>query len=314
MFLITLIAQLAHLSDDGHLVFGLDEAEVVEGSVHRGGVGVVGIDDEVVLLGDGHLRAVVRGNVFFQSRTDLLAVHAKVDAYGDGGQKVVDIIGADELRLHLVPLRAATFLLEHHQRLAPTELQERITFDDLARDTAVPVVGIGGVGRHPDLFVIADLAHQVLVVGIDEDEAVLTTAEEVVEFALRLDDTLEGSEAQQMGSAYVGDQTAGGFCCFCECLDVARMAGAHLDDGDFVLLCQSEEGLGHAYVVVEVALSVEHIVFLREHSSYEFLGGRLAVGACDADDGDVELTAMLAGQVLVSLQTILNNDYSRRQL
>ena len=113
-----------------------------------------------------------------------------------------------------------------------------------------------------------------------------------------------------MGSAYVGDQTAGGLCRLCECLDVARMAGAHLDDGDLVLLRQAEEGLGHAYVVVEVALGVEHIVFLREHSCYEFLGGRLAVGACDADDGDVELTAMLAGQVLERLQAVVDENES----
>ena len=323
MFLIALFAQFTHLSDDGHLLWlirpplppptqegNVDLTEIVEGSAHRGGVGVVGIDDEVVLLGDGHLRAVVRGNVFFQSCTDLLAVHAEVDAYGDGGQEVVDVVGADELRLHLMPLGAATFLLKHHQRFAPTELQEGITFDDLARDTAVPVVGIGGVGRHPDLFVVADLTHQVLVVGIDEDETVLAATEEVVELAFGPDDTLEGSEAQQMGAAYVGDQTAGGLCRLCECLDVARMAGTHLDDGDLVLLRQAEEGLGHAYVVVEVALGIEHIVFLREHSSDEFLGGRFSVGSCDADDGDVELTTMFAGQILVSLQTILNDNDS----
>ena len=143
-----------------------------------------------------------------------------------------------------------------------------------------------------------------LIVGIDEDEAVLSATEEIVEFAFGFDDSLERAEALQMSSAYIGDQTTGGLCRLCERLDVARMAGAHLDDGDFVLLCQSEEGLGHAYVVVEVALSVEHIVFLREHSSYEFLGGRLAVGACDADNRNVELATMLTRQILEGLQTV----------
>ena len=40
-----------------------------------------------------------------------------------------------------------------------------------------------------------------VVVGIDEDEAVLTCPQEVVEFALGLDDTLEGTETLQVGSA-----------------------------------------------------------------------------------------------------------------
>ena len=127
----------------------------------------------MVLLRDGHLRTVVRGCVFLEGGTYLLAVHAEVDAYGDGGQEVVDVIRSDETGLHLVPLCAAAFLLKHHQRFAPAELQEGIALDDLARDAAVPVVGVGRVGREPYLLVVANLRGEVLVVGIDEDETVL---------------------------------------------------------------------------------------------------------------------------------------------
>ena len=147
-----------------------------------------------------------------------------------------------------------------------------------------------------------------LVVGIDEDEAVLAAAEKVVEFALGLDDALERTKALQMGTAYVGDQATSRLCRLSERLDVARMTGAHLDDGNLVFLRQSEEGFGHAYIVVEVALSVEHIVFLREHSSDEFLGGRLAVGARDADDRNVELATMLTRQILEGLQTVRDDN------
>ena len=92
MFLVALIAQFAHLSDDGHLVFGLDEAEVVEGSMHRGWVGIIGIHNQVVLLSNGHLTAVVRWDIILEGLTDLLAFHTEVDTYGDGCKQVVDVV------------------------------------------------------------------------------------------------------------------------------------------------------------------------------------------------------------------------------
>ena len=62
-----------------------------------------------------------------------------------------------------------------------------------------------------------------------------------------------------------------------------------------------EQRLGHAHIVVEVALRGQHVVFLSQHGAHQFLRGRLAVGAGDGDDGDVELSAMLASQVLEGL-------------
>ena len=96
-----------------------------------------------------------------------------------------------------------------------------------------------------------------------------------------------------MGTANVGDQSAGRLSCLGEGLDISRMAGTHLDDGYLVLLRETEKGLGHSHIVVEVALCVEHVVLLRQYGGNELLRGGLAVGACDADDGNVELTAML---------------------
>ena len=94
--------------------------------MHRGWVGIIGIHNQVVLLSDGHLTAIVCRLVFLKGSTNLLAINAKVDAYSDGSQEVVNIIRANELGLNLVPLGATPFLLECHQWLAPTELQEGI--------------------------------------------------------------------------------------------------------------------------------------------------------------------------------------------
>ena len=308
VFGFALCTQFTHLSDDGHLAGHLHPAEVVEGGLHRGGVGVIGVDDEVVLLCHRHLRAVVAGGVVLQGLAYLLSLHAEVDAHGDGSQQVVDVVGADEAGLHLVPLGAAALFLECHQGLAPAELQEGGATDDLAADAGVLLLGVSGVGGEPDVFLVTYLVHQVVVVGIDEDEAVLAGAEEVVEFALGLDDALERAEALQVRLPHIGDEAAGRFSRLGQRLDVARVAGAHLDDGYLVVAVQPEEGLGHTHVVVEVALGEEHVVFLLKHGCHEFLGCGLAVGARDADDGDVELPAMLAGQGLEGLQAIVNED------
>ena len=147
-----------------------------------------------------------------------------------------------------------------------------------------------------------------VVVGIDEDEAVLTCPQEVVEFALGLDDTLEGTETLQVGFTHIGDQTAGGLCRLCQGLDVPRMTGAHLDDGNLMILRQAEQGLGHTDIIVEVALCIEHIIFLGEHGSHKLLGGCLTVGTGNADDGDIELATMFTGQILEGLQTVIDKD------
>ena len=130
--------------------------------------------------------------------------------------------------------------------------------------------------------------------------------EEIIEFALGLTDTLKRAEALQVGTPHVGDESAGGLGSLYQRLDVARVRGSHLHDGDVVLVAQAEQGLGHAHVVVEVALRRHHVVALGEDGTDEFLGGRLAVGARDADDGDVELPTVLPCQVLVGLQTVVN--------
>ena len=65
-----------------------------------------------------------------------------------------------------------------------------------------------------------------------------------------------------MGATYIGNQSAGGFCRLNEGLDIARMTGTHLDDGNLVLFRQAEQRLGYSHVVIEVSLGIEHVVFL----------------------------------------------------
>ena len=88
------------------------------------------------------------------------------------------------------------------------------------------------------------------------------------------------------------------------------MACAHFHYSDVMRLVQSEQVFGYPYIVVEVALRVHDIVFLLQYGGYQFFSSCFAVGAGNADDGYVELTAVLTGDVLKSLQTVVNHDVS----
>ena len=84
------------------------------------------------------------------------------------------------------------------------------------------------------------------------------------------------------------------------------LAGAHLNDGNLVLGAQAQQRLRHTYVVVEISLGGQHIVLLAKHGLHQFLCSGLSVGPGNGNDGNVELAAMLAGQVLVGLQAVFH--------
>ena len=50
MLLLRDVAKLAHHTQNSHLGRHLHELEIVDSRLHRGGVGIIGIDNEVVLL------------------------------------------------------------------------------------------------------------------------------------------------------------------------------------------------------------------------------------------------------------------------
>ena len=152
-----------------------------------------------------------------------------------------------------------------------------------------------------------EYVHQVFVVTIDE-EGQVTLDEEIVQFTLGLADTFEGTETLQMGTSDAGDESAGGLSGLYECLDVTRMAGSHLNDGDIVVLSKSEQCLRYTDVVVEVALGGQYVILGGKYGGNELLGGCLAVGARNAHHGNLELPAVLTCQVLEGLEGVVNDN------
>ena len=108
----------------------------------------------------------------------------------------------------------------------------------------------------------------------------------------------------------VGDEAAGGLGSLGKRADVARMACAHLNDGDVVFVGQSEQRFRYAHVVVEIALGGQNIVFLGKHGTNQFFRRGFSVGARDADDGNLELAPMLACEVFEGLQRVGDEEES----
>ena len=171
---------------------------------------------------------------------------------------------------------------------APAEGQEWVasdhlaTYQDVLRVALTIVVDVRFliVGSTP----FADHLHQVFVVAIDED-GTLVLKQKVVQLAFGLAYPLKRSKALQVGAAYIGDQSARRLAGLYQGLDVARMRGSHLHHSDVVAVVQTEQRLGHSHIVVEVALRSHHVVFFSQHGAYQLLSGCLAVGTCDAYDG-----------------------------
>ena len=224
---------------------------------------------------------------------NLFSRYAKVQSHGHRCQHVVEVVAADEVGRHFVPITVM---------FPPLQAQERVAGDNLAKDTGITLALVAGIALGLD--VTGQDAHQVLVVGVDKDDAALAAGEVVIEFALGVDNALQRSKSQQVGLAHISNKAAGGLGSLGERLDVTWMAGAHLNDGDLVLGSEAQQRLGHAHIVVEVALGSHHIIFLGKDGTHQFLGRRLAVSAGDADDRDVKLASVFPGQVLEGLQGI----------
>lgn len=290
-------SQFAHVAEDGHLVVYQHEGEIVYRRLHAGGVGVVGIHDERVALGHGELGAVVARDVVLESMAYLLGAHAETESDGDGCQHVGDIVCAYEVGLHAVG-----------GAVGPLEAEERGAANHPSHYVGM-ACGVGRVGHGVVEMALGGHGGEVGVGGVDEGLAVVGS-EVVVEFALGGHHALERAEALQVGSAHIGNHAAGGLDILDQRADVAGMGCAHLHYSYLVGVVESQQRLGHSHIVVEVALGVHHAVALGEHSRYELLGSGLAVGACDAYHGDVELAAVLACQLLEGGQTVVDQDVS----
>ena len=140
----------------------------------------------------------------------------------------------------------------------PGEFQERRTADDVSLHICGLVLSVRDDTAE---FPLRCHLHEVGVALVEEEQAVMSL-EEIVQFSFRAFHALEAAESLQVGTAHVGDQSAGGLHVLDELLYVPGMGCSHLDDGDFVLGADAEQRTRHADIVVVVRLGMVYVEFL----------------------------------------------------
>ena len=306
-------SQFLHITYNHHFALGIDVGEVAQGGSHARRVGVVGIDNEAVGCSLLKLRAIVGRHIGAQSLDDVVGRHAEVESDAHGSEHVGYVILAYQVGLRGVRSADGGAVV-----VSPGEVEHRraavyasaypqivVVLASVAHEVQplgdAVEIGVLAVDEHAALRSLAAL-QRLSIIGIVES---VVGAHKVVQFALGMYHTLKRAEALQVGTTYVGDDGIVGFYHIDERLYVARMRRSHLHNGYLVLGTQAQQCLGHANVVVEVALSVQHVVLLLQHGSREFLGCCLSVGARDAYDWRGERASMIQRQLLERGKTVV---------
>ena len=260
--------------------------------MHARGVRVVSVHDEFVVLRLRPLAAVVRRAVRLECLHRRLRGNAEVSAHRDGRQRIGQVVGPDELRLHRVPFAAVHAEAEREE--GPVARQLALHLRTRARCA---------VGKRVESF---GRRAEVRVVDVQEHQALGLRREVAVEFRLRLHHALKRAEARQVRCAHVGDEAAVGRHDFAEESNLPGVVRPRFHHGHLVVGAQAEQGEGHADVVVEVALGKQHALPLREHGGGEFLGCRLAVRSRDLQGRRAQRAAVEGRQLLKGFQHVLH--------
>ena len=294
MFVGAFDSQFAHAAEDGHLVGHGQGFEVVERHLHARGIGVVAVEEERVAGGLFVLRAFVRGLVLLDGLLDVPRLHAEMQPHGHGGHAVVKVIVAQQVGADIVDVVA--------------NLEVEVHIGVTAHKGAACVGGAAAVG---DGFqaTLGSLCGEDVVVCIDKGSA-LFGREVAVKFCFSLDDPFEAAKTFEMGAAHVGDKAEVGVGDATEVGNLARMTGPHLDDGNLCVGGDGEEREGHTEVVVKIAGGGVGAVAFGQDGVDKLLGGGLAVGAGDAEEGDGELAAVVSGQLLQGGEHVWHHDAS----
>lgn len=296
--------QFAHIAQDGHFGRNLHVTVVGKGSHHAGRVGIVSIDDEVVVARFFELGTIVLWHIVAQSMIYLLGRDAKISADGSSSKGVVDVVRADKVGLNEFRVLSPEFRARLCTRF-PTESEVRIAYGDLTADGEIGPLGRTAVAYKME--VVSD-AVEIGVVVMDEHHTAWARAQEIVKLALGSYDAFERAEALEVRLAHIGDDAVVGFHNVDKGLYLTWVVGSHLHHCNIVLRTELQQCFGHANMVVEITLRIEYAELLGEHGGDEFLGGGFAIGSRHTNDAGAQAAAVIIGQKLQCAQNIIDQD------
>ena len=109
-----------------------------------------------------------------------------------------------------------------------------------------------------------------------------------------------------MRLSHIGNDTAIRLSNMNQRLDFTRMIGSHFNDSYLMFRLQAQQGQGHANMVIEISLCIEHSEFLFQYGCNQFLRSGFPVGTGYSHHASPQLTTMIIGQLLQRLKAIFH--------
>ena len=180
-------------------------------------------------------------------------------------------------------------------------MKERSTIYNLTPHVGIITLTISDDTIH---LTLACHIHKIGIAFVEKQQAIMGF-QIVVEFAFGLLYAFKAAETQQMCTANIRYQATRRLCISDEFLYISGMTCTHFDHCYLMHCIEPEQRFGHTHIVVEVSLGMHHIVTLSKNSRNKLLGGGLSIGPRDANDRDIEPTAMLSGELLECCQAVV---------
>ena len=264
---------------------GAAAGQNADGSPHGLGIGVIAVvqnGDAVGTLVDIH--AHLGGDEAAQTTCDLLRSKAKALGHSHGHGDGIDHVLAQSGDLHcLVHSGGSDMACDIAQAVA-------------AGDMGGVVQPLSPAAEHSAGLGLALQGGQEVIVAVEDQQTVgLNVGQHL---ALGFEDILPAAQTLNVGIADVGDDTYVGLDGSGQIVDLAKAVHAHLQHAHGVLIGQTQDGQGHAQIVVEVALGFQDVILLSQHAGDHVLGSGLAHAAGDRHEGNGKQRFIPDSQIL----------------
>ena len=286
-------AEFSHATKHNDLAVGPHLGKAADGGLHACGIGVVAVEQQLVVSSGLKLRAVVGGNVLFESLLYVEKIHLEKTSNGKCCHSVGEIVATKQ------PCRDVVNLVS----ILGVEREVWVRAEVSSNN-----ISIGGtIGDNRGIGTTASFGAENLIVGIYEYYT-FSGIEATVEFGLSADNTIETPETFEVSLSDTGDKTEVRLGDTAEGINLARMICSHLNNGHLAVSGDGEEGEWNTQMIVKVASCGMDTVATSQDSGKQLLGRGLAIGASNAYNGNGKMGTVTAGQSLQHREHIVSDD------
>ena len=94
-------------------------------------------------------------------------------------------------------------------------------------------------------------------------------------------------------------------------MNFPRMTGPHFHNRNFMLRLQSKQCKRYTYMIIKISLCIKNVIFSAQNCCNQFFRCCFAIRSSDTNNTCSQLTPIVIGQLLQSLQAIFNQQNTR---